>query len=1001
MADREIATTPLWWEIQNVPTQMIRELRRRKNGTSFGFSYPKDVTTINFDNSYSSYKGPLTPWVRVFSNSTGKPSNVLTPPSGYLIRKNDPLFQGYDGFILKGGDGFYDAFGYDNNTGLKDNKDKNATIGYQADGKPHYLNANVTQLQYSTTSDPKFPQNNSVPRILPPPGVTSVNVKQSKEFLTFATIKFKCYSLAQLEYLTPFFLNPGINLFVEFGWNLFNQKSLVNLKEPNDCWKLISKPQTALDLSNLSNGNYGCVTGIITKYKFSTNDGFVYDCDVEMTSRQGLYAGMKTDNVVTTSIKSEREQQDEKVYLNLKNFCKIYLPAINDVIKNKQNFYIYIKNNFELIADKYSKSNKGKEDANANAEQIKAPVASIINNDTNGKDDNRFYGGKSEDRIFTGRRIDVYGKAKSPEDAVKVNQVYVPPSRSPVALGYLAGGEIKYKVIEYKLNDNKKQISFFDQHDFDAKDNNDEVWLQLDFVFEMFNLFMSNGLERFKVDISDIVINAHPNLMPLNKDLLIPNPVSPKINKGRNKGINLQGKPTGYLKNEASIVGKNKYLNLKADIDINSNKIQRVLEKQKNNETLTDEDGYILSSFVTKNKFKTQLYERDNIDTIINYLYYDSKQTGEQTGRNEFGSAAFPFYKEKTVGNTKYKPYYYGYFKNLLISKTKLIEIVTQSKTNNYKDVIKSLLNFINNSVDDFWKLDIVERTDGQGLSIVDKNGVGKLNEIYMFDIASTNNVIRSINFDVNTSNEQAINVLFGGPVDKNTTQQLKDDIKNTNTTSQYESVYSRLTNEPLLKFVDRMDKFELQNFLANQSASINTTVAPGTPDGLVDENNDIAHLQTYGPNQDVLTMQVKFIDEKPSTPNTNTPFLQSIVDQVYLYIKNIQDAEDNLNIKFLNWPESMKGMLRAILTDGDIDNNVKYSGVADNFQLTIVFDGLFGFRNLQCFAISNLPKPYVPGNVIFQILEAEHNIESGKWTTTVTALVRSVGGNNYDYITV
>lgn len=969
MALQEISTTPLWWEIQNVPTEMIRELRRRKNGTNFGFSYPKDVT-YDFQSQYSSYKGPLTPWVRVFSNSTGKPSNILTPPSEYLIRKNDPFFQGgYDGFILKGGEGFYNAFGYDNNGGLKD---KRAIIGYQANGQPHYLNADINQFQYTNKSDLNFPQKNSAPRILPPPGVTSVTVKQSKELLTFTTVKFKCYSLAQLEYLTPFFLNPGINLFVEFGWNLFNQKSLVDLNDPEECWNIISKPQIVLDRSVLSNGNYGCVTGIITKYKFSTNDGFVYDCDVEMTSRQGLYAGMKTDNVVETKTQSNlpstspttQNSPEPNIFLNLKNFCKIYLPSINDVIRNKVNFYIYIKNNFELIADKYSKANKSKEDAKANAEEIKSPAVAIITQSGNTNDSNntkKFYNGKPEDRIFTGRRFDVYGKAKSPQ---------APEDRVAVVASSEAGDTLVeniIEVIEYKLNDNKTQISFFDKTDFDAQDNNDEVWLQLDFVFEIFNLFMSS-LDRFKIDISDVIINAHPNLMSLNKDLLIPNPVSPKINKGRNRSQKPDNNaPTGYLKNEASLIENNKYLQLKADISFKTDKIDDVLDYLRTDKTLMPSDGLLLSSYITRNKFKTQFFERDNIDTLINYLYYNSKNN------NTFGSASFPL-----IQSDRYKPYYHGYFKNLLISKTKLIDIVTESKTNNYKDVVKNILDFINMSVDNFWKLDLVERTDGKGLSIVDKNGIGDFDDIYMFDIGGTNNCIRSITFDVNTSNEQAINVLFGGIVDKNLTNKYRSEISNAGNNPQRQVIYSRLTNEPLLKFVDRMDQFELKNFLANQSASINTTVAPGTPEGLVDENNDISYLQTYGPKQDVLTMQVKTTDPNDSGEN-----------------------KDLLNIKFLNWPDSMRGMLRSILTDGDLDNNIKYSGVADNFQLTIVFDGLFGFRNLQCFAISNLPKPYVPGNVIFQIIEAEHQIDSGKWITTVTALVRSVGGKKYNYITV
>ena len=81
--------------------------------------------------------------------------------------------------------------------------------------------------------------------------------------------------------------------------------------------------------------------------------------------------------------------------------------------------------------------------------------------------------------------------------------------------------------------------------------------------------------------------------------------------------------------------------------------------------------------------------------------------------------------------------------------------------------------------------------------------------------------------------------------------------------------------------------------------------------------------------------------------------------------------------------------------------NNSRYSGVADNFTLSLTFDGIFSFRNLQVFGINNLPKPYVPGNVVFQVLEVEHQINSGKWETIVTALVRCLGSSTVEYITV
>jgi len=136
--NQEISNTaPLWWELQNIPTQVVRELRRRSNSQNIGMSVPVPyipTSTFNFESNYNSYKGPMTAWVRAFSNSTGKSINGMVPHSSYLDRYYVPV--DYDGFILKGGDGFYDAFGYDPKLGFNQT---NAIIGYQADGKPHFI----------------------------------------------------------------------------------------------------------------------------------------------------------------------------------------------------------------------------------------------------------------------------------------------------------------------------------------------------------------------------------------------------------------------------------------------------------------------------------------------------------------------------------------------------------------------------------------------------------------------------------------------------------------------------------------------------------------------------------------------------------------------------------------------------------------------------------------------------------------------------------------------
>lgn len=1028
-------TTPQWWEIQNVPTECIRELRRRKNTVNIGINVPTPYipnSNFNFQENYNKYKGPMTPWVRIFSNSTGKSINGLVPRSAYLDKNKLP--KDYNGFVLKGGDGFYDAFGYEQNKPLNT---KYAIIGYEADGTPHFIqNIDRGQIAYNTIVDPRFPQNNQTPSIVPPPGVVSLNVKQSKDLLTYADFEFKCFGLAQLEYLTPFFLTAGINLIVEFGWNLFNQKSLLNLNNLDECWRVTNEPQTALDRANISNGNYGCVTGIVTKYSFRTQDGFTYNCNVEMISRQALYAGMRTENNTRVKIKSESDDDYDREFIDLKTFIKLYLPDINDVIQqprtatagnpystgvvnSKANFLNYILDKINKVED----TKKQKDEAAQQEALQKTPINNLNSLQTANSNYNLFYGGKPEDRIFCGRNIKkAYGAEKNP---TKQNHA------------------IQYGNIE-QGNLTLKQISFADNNlDFDSKDSTDEVWLQLDFVFEVFNLFMSNlGTKQFYIDINDIIVNAHPNLISCDKDILIPNPVSPKINKGTIKS-QTPGKG-GYLKKEQAqspdaegIIGANGNKNgnpfavQNADIVVERNPVLENFIKQSTDSyyDLSVDDGYYLACEAARKTFKTNGRLRDDLDRVINYLYYKS---------NKRGSAAFPFKEDlkkdiitkdgRTLTFT-YSKFYYGYLKHIYISKRKLIELCKSENTGTdaYKNLISSILNVVNESVDNFWKFEIVEGSTQNGksiLSIIDKNTINfeKLKKIYTFELGSTNNVVKNINFDVSLTNEQATNVLFS---DQNSTLQSQDplsQIKNAKTINELNATISALNNLPFVKFVDRLDKYQLDKLALQRSGSL-STLTPGATRGIEDENNDIVNLQIYGSKEskDILCMTFKNINEEESKilePDSSIPTaaaiarataisgasgaqgaagLAAINDDIKLTFLNIRN-----NYKYLCLSSNMKSRLRQMLNDGDFKNNVsKYSGVADNFQISIVFDGIFSFRNLQCFAINNLPKPYIPGNVIFQVLEVEHRLESGKWETVVNALVRCVGTSKIEYILI
>lgn len=1005
---KEIAgNAPTWWEIQNISTEMVRELRRRNNSNNIGMEIPNPFVnaTFDFENNHNKYKGPMTPWVRIFSNGTGQISNGLVPRSAYLNKSggqspNDS--KPYDGFILKGGDGFYDAFGYNNTTPLTQ---KGAIIGYQATGEPHFIDPGLRSLtNYQSKVDIKFPQDNVVSSILPPPGIVSLQLRQSRELLTFASFKFNCYSLAQLEYMMPFFLTPGINMIIEFGWNLYNQKSLLNLTE-EECWKIISEPQTALDRANLSYGNYGCVSGIVTKYNFTTQDGFIYECNVECTSRQGLFAGFRTDNNAT---KDQGTTSTE--YINLKDFIKIYLPSINDVIKSRSNFVDYAIDNRIAIANKYAEAQKQQADASANAEQLekqktqnilKAIQASAAPTKV-GK--SSFYGGNAEDRVFLGRREDIYQAAKEP-GKTKV-EYYNPPSSTMIPSGgpgYFAppvqkSSPSQIPVIQYgSVRQNRgsyiqTQVSSADKTtDFDANDTNDEVWFQLDFIFELINLFCSNPANNlYVIDNYDIIINAHPNLISCDKNVLIPNPVAPKVNNG--------GK---FLSDEQKDATKNSFVDVirnRPDLILDQTKVTAADRKNKN---IDPEKSLILAASSAAKTFGTQGLYRDDLDRVINWFYYN----GPNKWPSEF--AAFPFaqdklfYDEEGVTVTKkYKKYYYGYLKNLYLSKSRLMEIANDESVKTLKQFVTAILNTINEAVDDFWKFDIVDGPNGK-LSIVDKNTINMdiLKKVYMFDLAKTNNVVKSINFDVSLTNEQANNVLFAGANSPSLTEVYEQKISQAQTQAELGIVMTQIANTPFIKFRDRMDVFQLKQIAklkgeelakAQQAGNI-----PGTNSDFKNENKDIANIQVYGEmsRNDILCMRFLDLDFD------EIKFLSSGAN---LFEQYVQEKKAKYNWKYLCLPPNMKAKLRRMLDDGDISGNIaKYSGVADNFQISMTLDGLYGFRNLQVFAISNLPKPYVPGNVIFQILEVEHNMSAGKWETNITALLRCVAGTELEYINI
>jgi hypothetical protein len=152
----------------------------------------------------------------------------------------------------------------------------------------------------------------------------------------------------------------------------------------------------------------------------------------------------------------------------------------------------------------------------------------------------------------------------------------------------------------------------------------------------------------------------------------------------------------------------------------------------------------------------------------------------------------------------------------------------------------------------------------------------------------------------------------------------------------------------------------------------------PSKSEITVDQNPLIAGIQTYGKSENVLMMTSAYVKDGQNPDNADK------------------------NYKQLNLPPELKDKLSQIIDDGDVENNLPlYSGISPNFQITVTFDGIFGFRMFQHFGITNLPKPYIPENVLFMITDVTHNIVEGggKWETVVGCLARCVAGQDIELV--
>lgn len=280
MSDDNVLTNVVPWGLHKVPDFVRDELKARAK------RYAWNVGGKNTDT-----KAVRTAWLRICSNGMPKAGS------------KHPAVNREDGFVFYGINGkddtFYSQFGIRNSP---------QNIGYGVSGIPHVLSVQT------------FPNR-------PPPAIQSVEVEFYGAGSSFpglcrkATINWKCFSVEQLEYLTPYLLSARVSMVLEWGWNTYNPQSLINLNNVTELLSMYSDGKAAYEKIKASGGDYDCHVGRIIEYGYTMDNRGNYTGRTVVVNPSFMVDGMNIQNQVgkTKDIGAE----------SLKEFMKNKFDNIN------------------------------------------------------------------------------------------------------------------------------------------------------------------------------------------------------------------------------------------------------------------------------------------------------------------------------------------------------------------------------------------------------------------------------------------------------------------------------------------------------------------------------------------------------------------------------------------------------------------------------------------------------------------------------------------------
>jgi hypothetical protein len=260
---------------------------------SFSFGSEKDTQRIEETTGLKN-TSKLNTWVKAISGAKSKTEKG----NGMILQS----IQDWEIFNIAGGDRGVGSY-YGN---IDTNASRSGTIGVNLDGKPIETNTATTD------------------RLLrPSPIISGLEIKEGQDQISReCTLSIKCFTLAQLEIIQTYFMEPGYTLYIEYGWNTPNLKGPIPLtlfgKQTPDLTIIAEAASRGLNYDKLhklrvdSDGDFDCFLGFIVGGSVSTENE-VFNVSVNLRGQPGLPTYLQAQHKSYSLVDGKVVKPDPKI----------------------------------------------------------------------------------------------------------------------------------------------------------------------------------------------------------------------------------------------------------------------------------------------------------------------------------------------------------------------------------------------------------------------------------------------------------------------------------------------------------------------------------------------------------------------------------------------------------------------------------------------------------------------------------------------------------------